>query len=647
MKTAENTVSDAKKVKSVQNGNNGKKEKSKKTGIFKSFFTSYDRLEAKWEKSGVYGIFSAFSSSKTVLRFRRSVSRSVERSAVLRLFSDLINRLPDVTLRAYGTFIFSLGLYSSLVYIIRQIASTLTSDIDSLIMGIMLMMMSVPLLFSGKTLAEAALESRIGDLVAFEILGFRREDAAARTGVGIEKRRRKRCDIAMLVGMIFGLCSFYIDLFTIVCFILASVVSYFAFVRPEFGVIMLFALAPTASENVLKAYIFILFAGYVCKLLTGRRTLRFDVSDAAMLIFLTVVRAGGIINYGNEAGGICAEFIFVYFVIVNVIKDGNGRRRIKYALVFGGILSAFVFLASVLMNESVFAPYFSQILPSLFSEHFIGLIESAAAEAKMIAPYFIMIFPMLTVSVVSRRGKGGFAFSLAGAAIVFVAVVYTWSRGLWLGALLGMIMILTAKNFNYIWIPITGAAVSPLIFLILPEKIRTFVLRVFDLSGAATLKRVQIRRTAAEIISDNLLGGIGNADGVFEAVYRGYSDFGETAANSQSLWLNIAVELGITGAVIFVLAMTLLFIKTFSSAKNSESAKKGITLYACAAGLASVLAAGLTSDIFYNDKMFLMFMLFAAFMSSYGASTCRENVQDPSTDDVLNEKSAYRDVEYR
>ena len=69
---------------------------------------------------------------------------------------------------------------------------------------------SVPLIFSGKTLAEAVLESRVGGLGAFEMLGFRREEAA------MPRERHKRCDLAMLVGMILGLLSFYVDMLDIV-----------------------------------------------------------------------------------------------------------------------------------------------------------------------------------------------------------------------------------------------------------------------------------------------------------------------------------------------------------------------------------------------------------------------------------------------
>ncbi len=197
-----------------------KREAPQKTGIFEYVFTSYEALSRRWERSGVSALFSRARYSKAAAFVRRTVSRSAERSVILRLVSGFVNALPGVTLKAYGTFLFSLGFYSVLAFVIKAVASTLVADLDALITAVVIMLAALPLLLSKKTLAEGVLESSVGAFIAFDVLGFRREAAALKRPV------YRKSEAAMLSGMILGLLSFYVDIRYIIAAVFSVIAGY-------------------------------------------------------------------------------------------------------------------------------------------------------------------------------------------------------------------------------------------------------------------------------------------------------------------------------------------------------------------------------------------------------------------------------------
>lgn len=143
-----------------------------------------------------------------------------------------MKHLLSLTLSHYGLALFFFGVYTSIIYLICLMLPAIGADIDSLITGISLMLVSLPLLLSRKTLAEAISESRIARWLVFSVSGFRREDLAT------VKRRRGRADVAFIIGMILGLLTFYVDPLVITSVLIAIPALYILFISPEAGVVV-------------------------------------------------------------------------------------------------------------------------------------------------------------------------------------------------------------------------------------------------------------------------------------------------------------------------------------------------------------------------------------------------------------------------
>lgn len=623
-----------------------KRDDVKKIGIFEYIFTSYEALSRNWEKSGVAAVFSRVQYSKAAAFVRRAVSRSAEHSVLLRLLNRFVSALPGVTLKAYGTFLFSLGFYSVLAFVIKAVSSTLVADIDALITAVVIMLVAFPLLLSKKTLAESVLESRVGSFIAFDVLGFRREVAALKRAV------YRKSEAAMLSGMILGLLSFYIDIRYIVAAVVYIISGYLLITRTEGGVIVLFVLAPFMSYDAMTVYIAFLALGYIFKLMTGRRTFKLDIVDAVMLVFATVVILGGVVHYGNGSGiGDVASvrYILVYFVITNVIKNDVWREKCRHSVTVGGGFLALVFLIFRLFDVEAMLSY-DFVSPTL--QRMADRAITLFAETADITPYLVMLLPMMITRAVVRKEGGVSVSAVLSVVITVSAIVYTESRSLWLGAVMGIFIIMVARNFNYLWLPMTLAVAAPFVLYVAPPGLERFIMRILDLSGADTVARIRVRVNSARIFFDNVIGGIGVSDDVFSSLYASYDRFGEIASNSQCLPLGIAVRYGITGVLIFALLVFLLIMKAVTASKNSESRESSAAAASSVIGMTALLISSFTMDIFSDQKLFILFFMFAAFISAYtspkprGSRTSDDRM---SNDNVTSRdgKTAAVDIDYR
>ena len=186
------------------------------------------------------------------------------------------------------------------------------------------------------------------------------------------------------------------------------------------------------------------------------------------------------------------------------------------------------------------------------------------------------------------------------------------------------------------------------------------------MADSSTSYRVYIWRATVGMIRDNLFSGIGIGEGAWFRIYPRYAYQGvEAAPHAHNLFLQIWLELGIVGFLIFLLFLFLLFQSAFTlfrelsgsrplknpdiSASILESrleASEGVDradmrrgknqLRISAAGplcgIFAVLVQGLTDYAWYNYRVFLMFWLIAALAACYVRSG-RAQFEDPADDD--------------
>ena len=130
-----------------------------------------------------------------------------------------------------------------------------------------------------------------------------------------------------------------------------------------------------------------------------------------------------------------------------------------------------------------------------------------------------------------------------------------------------------------------------------------------NLGDSSTSYRVYIWQGVVNMLGDCFGGGIGIGNDSFKLVYPYYALSGiETAPHSHNLYLQICVEIGIFGLIVFLTAM-FLYVQGAFTLHTNEKRNTRLLSAAIMCGMLSVLAQGFTDYIWYNYRVFLMFWL--------------------------------------
>lgn len=114
--------------------------------------------------------------------------------------------------------------------------------------------------------------------------------------------------------------------------------------------------------------------------------------------------------------------------------------------------------------------------------------------------------------------------------------------------------------------------------------------------------------------------GIGTGIDTFRAVYPHFALEGiETAPHSHSLYLEILIEQGLLGLLLFLLIIFLFTQSVFTYLRHSnKQTERTMRLFSCA-GLCAVLAYlihGFTDYVWYNYRIFCLFWMILALVTS-------------------------------
>ena len=166
-------------------------------------------------------------------------------------------------------------------------------------------------------------------------------------------------------------------------------------------------------------------------------------------------------------------------------------------------------------------------------------------------------------------------------------------------------LFLLIYNFKYIYVLIAFGCMVPILLFSLPEKTAGYLAGIFNMSGRQTIGRVIVRRTSLSILNDNWICGVGRAEGLFPKIYSLYSNAPYFSEDSQNLYLQIGIELGIAGLVVFSLAMLLLMIKAFTAVRLREAYEATTP----APPVLPLCRYGMTDYIWADPRVFLIFFM--------------------------------------
>lgn len=555
--------------------------------------------------------------------FKRFMAKAFEKSFILGKLNRLLHQIPDLQIKAVGAFTFSFGLYISISYLIRRFAMNLPEAVFSeLYLGIVCVAIGGAMSSSSKKISSAICESKILSFLLFSVLGIKKEAFRG------SHRIYGRNDAAFLLGIAIGALSAFVSPFIIVCGLFLLILAYAILTVPECGVICIILALPflrTTYIAILCAYV---TACWLLKLMRGKRTLATNSLDISVLAFMTVIFFGGVISV-TPAESMRTALLYIclmsgYFLAVNLIRTSEWFYRCVKALIFSLAVTTSIGVIEYALGLSPF----KWLDTSLFS-YIPGRAVSLFGNPNVLAEFIILTLPFLLVFR-AASGKGDAAFGLSLLSVTAIlCLIFTWSRGGWLAAIAGgiiLLMLYSKKNVGFL---IASLVIIPAVPAFLPSSVSERFLSSFSISDSSISYRTGIWNGVDRLLSECFAGGIGIGESAFRRIYPLFSlSTIEEAPHTHNLYTQIMVSVGITGLAVFI-AVMLIFLRHFASYYSSgKYDEKRLRLSSAAGftGICAILIHGFTDYVWYNNRIFLLFWLILGLTSAAIRTGVRERV---------------------
>lgn len=346
--------------------------------------------------------------------------------------------------------------------------------------------------------------------------------------------------------------------------------------------------------------------------------------------------------------------LFVFWIVAGGKISKNYGIFLPIFLIFAGATLSAVFSDNLIISAGIWKSYF--LSPLLFFTVFfnslsgIGVNERAEKLENLlkwflfsgyivaIISYVYLLFGILTydgrlrafylspnhlamflapvflVNLYFLFGASGIKKTILFFGIIFIALLFyaTRSSGAWIGLAAGIFYWLISKQpIKYRWLFGKKTVVYCGIFLVFLSVIMALnisaIADYFDASGRSSLhSRLMIWRSAAEILKDNLVFGIG--PGMFQEYYLAYQQYFTpylewSVPQPHNVFLAFWLQAGILGIIGFIYIMIMLCFR-LSLKKRTEFHLLVIAF------LIYFLVHGIVDTVYWKNDLSLIFWFF-------------------------------------
>ena len=586
-------------------------------GVVGRFFTACDKQEELLDSSVTGFCLGTVPGKKTFARrVRRRIAVAFENSGVLNLLGQIPNLLLGLPVRTYGVFGVVFGFYSIGMALLKSAVLDVSIDERSVMTGGIVLLVSIPLLFHKLPLAQALREGVVSRFIFIKSLSVH-EDKLYPKNI----KANQRYSIALVSGMILGMATYFVPIGYVIGAIAMIVAVWVVLSLPEVGIMAVIIAAPFLSlfktpTGLLAAGVALTTISYLIKFLRGKRTMRFGVVGIFVTLFSFVILLGGIISVG---GGNSMRSALIYFVLlqgfnltINLFRTREDCRHAFNVLAVSGVVTAFYGVIQYLLGEA--SPDW---LDTEMFAYIEGRTTSFFDNPNVLGTYLVMIFPLILVAMIYSRGFKAKFLSVFSMIVTVLCLVWTWSRGAWLGFLVGTGFFLLVFSYKTLQLLLAGGLCLPLVGTLLPDDIVNRFVSIGNMSDSSTYYRVFTWRSVSNMLSRVWLSGVGVGTAAFEQVYPLFAYAGvEATPHAHNLLMQVMCDVGL-GGLLTLIIIFILFAQICLGSINKFSSKERMTVSAGLCGILSALVMGLADNIWYNYRVFFVFWCIMALTVAY------------------------------
>lgn len=410
-----------------------------------------------------------------------------------------------------------------------------------------------------------------------------------------------------LMGIVFNFSPFISIFIPFAVFGMIMVLRY-----PITGVFAAVFFAPIVPTLAVAGLCVFSFAAlFLKKSRDGEHEWKTTGSGAFLILLLCLLFVSNLFSFSVVksmlAWGMYFIFFSFYFVILNAVKTKEQLYGTLKIFVIAGLavslygILQYIFKWNVQPNAWIDKEMFEDATMRAYS---------TLENPNVLGEYLLLLLPIAGVFMLDKQKASKWVY-MGIFVLCAVCLVFTQSRGCWLGFILSAAIFVTFYK-GKLW------AALPLVLVILPfvlpQSIIDRMMSIGNMGDSSTSYRVYIWYGTVEMLAHYVVGGIGMGEGAFRTVYPFYGYDAIVAPHSHNLYLQLLTEGGI-GALLFFAAVIIYFIKDSVracgySVKNSRDYLMSL---AFSAGAAGFLLQSMFDYTFYNYRMMGMFIMYLAF----------------------------------
>lgn len=574
---------------------------SLKSGVFGRFFTGYEQKNQRFLKS------MSKSSSKEN-RTKRTLARAIERNIFMNTIPRLQRFLLGVAIRDYGIILLTMALFNCGLFLILNYLS-LPFSLFKFISAIVIGVVSLPMLFSKKPIALLLFKGAIFKTILFSFLQLHSEsyDEAC------ENESHRSASIALLVGLALSAVSYLTGPLWVIAVAGILFLAYQVLLSPESGIIIVLTVLPFISPLALGLIVLYVSLCYIIKCVVGKRVFKFEYIDIWVLLMLLAVALGGFISFdlsslNNMLLTIC--LISGFFVISNLICSKEWYTRCIIATCIATTLSSAIAITQYILFklEIVWDGFFA--FSSLHER-----VSSTFLDPEAFALYLVASLPFLLLFILSGKNAHSIVIGLICSAISIMALVLTYSKIGYIGAITMLVLLLLFFHRNTIYLVLIGIATAVILRYALPQSALDALAQIVALPTNTHAYRLELFDASLKMIIARPFG-IGLSDGAFSALA---SELGISSAftNCGNLYLQIALESGILGLLLVISGFIAFCRLGFSYASSVASSARRINALAGFCGAIGILISGFCGYVWADKSIIAVFFISLSLTLAY------------------------------
>lgn len=343
------------------------------------------------------------------------------------------------------------------------------------------------------------------------------------------------------------------------------------------------------------------------RLRTGRLTLKPLPVEPALVLYLLIAAATTLASI-HLSGSIrdlamyVAAFI-IFFVLLNQLQSKEQLGVFLSVLLFGALLVSLFGVYQYIVG----APMPAGWVDATQNPTIRTRVYSVFGNPNVFAEYLVMMIPFGAALFFAVKHVLAKLVFLGATGIFTLTLLLTFSRGGWLGLLVGLLVFALLKDRRILILILIAALLGT---ALMPDVILKRIGTIGSPLDSSNSYRFTVWRETIRIIRSFPLTGVGLGHQSFMKIYPFYMlDRGKRPFHSHNSYLQTLAETGIIGLLVFLWLLAGTFKRGLKAVAATRDPFLKHIIIASLAAIAGVLVQGMGEVIIYLPKITTLFWM--------------------------------------